>query len=74
MIDQAGVERFARYAVPPNRHGYCGPHGFGTAASDPGRIEVIRHTAHEFIGASHPGKTTSTQRSRVARIRHGHYC
>jgi len=51
VIDQAGVERFARYAVPPNRHGYCGPDGFGAAASDPGRIEEMRHTAREFIGA-----------------------
>jgi hypothetical protein len=51
VIDTAGVERFARYAVPPNRHGYCGPEGFGAPAPHLEQIEAMRHTASEFVGA-----------------------
>ena len=44
---------FARYAFPPNRHGYCGPADHlaffesGTAGDDRG----LRAMAREFAGA-----------------------
>ena len=53
MIDPAGVARFARYAAPPNRRGYCGPSGFAppapTTTSD--EHEELRRSAREFLGA-----------------------
>lgn len=52
MIGTEGVERFARYAAPPNRLGYCGPDRFGEPnAGDQDRAGELRHSAREFIGA-----------------------
>ena len=51
MIDPVGVARFARYAAPPNRRGYCGPSGFETAASSLAEHAEVRRSAREFIGA-----------------------
>jgi len=52
MIGTGGVARFARYAAPPNRLGYCGPDGYGNAQPDSNeRRAELRRTAHEFVGA-----------------------
>jgi hypothetical protein len=51
-MDTAGVERFARYAAPPNQRGYCGPEGFASArAVDDEQVTSLRRSAREFIGA-----------------------
>lgn len=52
MMDVGGVERFARYAAPPNRLGYCGPDWFEhqRSGSADGRAE-LRRSAREFMGA-----------------------
>lgn len=52
MIGAEGVERFARYAAPPNRFGYCGPDHFDEPiTSDDDRSGELRRSAQEFIGA-----------------------
>lgn len=51
-MDTAGVERFVRYAAPPNQRGYCGPDGFGSAESiHDSNVLELRRSAREFIGA-----------------------
>jgi len=51
-MDTSGIERFVRYAAPPNQLGYCGPDGFGAAgAVDSERETTLRRSAREFIGA-----------------------
>ncbi|MGK0274192.1 MAG: hypothetical protein ACI9N0_000566 [Ilumatobacter sp.] len=52
MIGAAGLERFARYAAPPNRLGYCGPAEFDSSPHfDDERRGELRRSAREFIGA-----------------------
>ena len=53
MSDLAGVARFARYAAPPNRHGYCGPSEFESSAQPMTSDEhqELRRSAREFLGA-----------------------
>ncbi len=52
MISTEGVERFVRYAAPPNRLGYCGPDRFGeTTTVGEDRAGELRRSAREFIGA-----------------------
>lgn len=50
MIGAAGVERFARYAAPPNLLGYCGPDGFDRSPVGE-RTDELRRNAREFVGA-----------------------
>lgn len=52
MISAVGVERFARYASPPNQLGYCGPEGFDASpGADDDRRAELRRSAREFVGA-----------------------
>jgi hypothetical protein len=53
VTDPVGVARFARFAAPPNRRGYCGPDEFaspvGPMATD--ERQELRRSAREFLGA-----------------------
>ena len=53
MNDPVGLARFARYAAPPNRRGYCGPTEFATSAESMTAEQhaELRHSAREFLGA-----------------------
>lgn len=50
---ECGPLRFARYATPPNRLGYCGPGAAGDFADliAANAVEELRHSAREFAAA-----------------------